>query len=258
MGQQIEADRTELFKREYLPQVKPFPKLRELFERLRRDEIEIGLASSAKDDELQAYKKITGIGPYLSTKASSDDAPHSKPDPDIFLAARKKLGIDPRNIIAVGDTPYDAESADKAGMATIGLLCGGSTAAQLRAAGCVALYKDPADLLMKYDNSPLASSGARRTDGNYRNEEQPMNSSNTLYFLLGVGIGAVAGILYAPKSGGETRDLLKRKSAEGASYVKQTASDAVDAAQQKADELGKTGAETIAETARTVKAPLES
>ena len=94
-GKQIEAERTELFKRQYLPQVKPFPKLRELFERLRDDEVKIALASSAKDDELQAYKKITGIGPYLDAKTSSDDVAHSKPDPDIFLAARKKLGIDP-------------------------------------------------------------------------------------------------------------------------------------------------------------------
>src|SRR3984957_16372757 len=98
-GKQIEAERTELFKRQYLPQVKPFPHLRELFERLRRDEIETALASSAKDDELQAYKKITGIGPYLDAKTSSDDVAHSKPDPDIFLAARKKLGIG----FAVGD-----------------------------------------------------------------------------------------------------------------------------------------------------------
>ena len=84
-----------------------------------------------------------------------------------------------------------------------------------------------------------------------------MNSSNTLYFLLGVGIGAVAGILYAPKSGGETRDFLKSKSAEGAGYIKQTASDAVDAAKQKAGELRKTAADTIDEAARTAKAPLE-
>jgi HAD superfamily hydrolase (TIGR01509 family) len=156
-GKQIEAERAELFKRQYLPQVKPFPQLRGLFERLRRDEIKIALASSAKDDELRAYKKITGIGPYLDAKTSSDDVAHSKPDPDIFLAARRKLGIDPRNIIAIGDTPYDAESAGKAGMATVGLLCGGSSPANLRAAACVALYRDPADLLKNYDTSPLAA-----------------------------------------------------------------------------------------------------
>jgi HAD superfamily hydrolase (TIGR01509 family) len=198
-GKQIEAERTELFKRQYLPRVKPFPQLQGLFERLRKDEIKIALASSAKDDELRAYKKITGIGPYLDAATSSDDVAHSKPDPDIFLAARKKLGIDARNIIAIGDTPYDAESAGKAGMGTIGLLCGGSAPAKLRAAGCVALYRDPADLMTNYESSPLRAGGTK----GYGNKEQPMNSSATVYFLIGVGIGAAAGILCAPRSGSE-------------------------------------------------------
>jgi HAD superfamily hydrolase (TIGR01509 family) len=256
-GRQIEAERTELFKRRYLPQVKPFPQLRDLFERLRKDKIEIALASSAKDDELRAYKKITGIGPYLAAKVSSDDVADSKPDPDIFLAARKKLDLDPRRIVAIGDTPYDAESAGKAGMATIGLLCGGGSPAKLQAAGCVALYRDPADLLKNYDVSPLA---ARATSSSLDvgHKEKSMNSSNTLYFLMGLGIGAVVGILYAPKSGPETRDFLKRKSAEGASYVKQTAGDTIDLAKRKADELRQTASETIDKAAQTVKAVMES
>jgi hypothetical protein len=70
-GRKIEAERTELFKRQYLPQVKPFPQLRRRFERLRNDIIEIALASSAK--ELRAYKKITGIGLNLSAEISSDN-----------------------------------------------------------------------------------------------------------------------------------------------------------------------------------------
>ena len=197
-GKEIEGERTELFKRRYLPLIKPFPQVRDLFERLRREEIKIALASSAKDDELREYKKITGIGPYLSAETSSDDVEHSKPDPDIFLAARRKLGIDPRNIIAIGDTPYDAESAGKAGITTIALLCGGWSPAKLRAAGSVALYRDPADLLKNYDTSPLAISGLARTTKDDANEKKFMNSQRIFYFLMGLGLGAAAGILYAP------------------------------------------------------------
>ena len=62
-----------------------------------------------------------------------------------------------------------------------------------------------------------------------------MNSRNTLYFLMGLGIGAVGGILYAPKSGPETRDFLKRISEQGAGYAKETASGAMDLAKQNAD-----------------------
>ena len=52
--------------------------------------------------------------------------------------------------------PYDAEAAGKINLRTIGVLCGGFPEADLRNAGCIALYRDPADLLTRYDASPLA------------------------------------------------------------------------------------------------------
>jgi phosphoglycolate phosphatase-like HAD superfamily hydrolase len=55
----------------------------------------------------------------------------------------------------VGDTPYDAQAAGKAGLATVGVLCGGFAEADLRAAGCRAIYRDPADLLAQFARSPL-------------------------------------------------------------------------------------------------------
>jgi phosphoglycolate phosphatase-like HAD superfamily hydrolase len=57
--------------------------------------------------------------------------------------------------VVVGDTPHDAEAARKAGLATVGVLCGGFPKADLRPAGCVAVYRDPEDLLHHYDRSPL-------------------------------------------------------------------------------------------------------
>jgi phosphoglycolate phosphatase-like HAD superfamily hydrolase len=58
-------------------------------------------------------------------------------------------------IIVVGDTAYDAEAAAKAKLRTLGLLCGGWQEEELRRAGCIAVYRDPADLLARYDESPL-------------------------------------------------------------------------------------------------------
>jgi beta-phosphoglucomutase-like phosphatase (HAD superfamily) len=97
-GEEIEAERGKLFKREYLPQVKPFPGLEGLFGRVRKDDIEIAIGSSAKEDELEVYNRITGIQPFLHADTSSDDVSNSKLDPDIFLAAQEKLGIDPENL----------------------------------------------------------------------------------------------------------------------------------------------------------------
>lgn len=156
-GKQIEEERSDLFKRKYLPQVKPFPCLRELFERLKSDGKRMALASSAKGDEMESYQRITGIGPFLDTATSSDDVSHSKPDPDVFRATLQRLGaVQPNEALVIGDSPYDAESAGKAGIPAIGVLCGGFEAEKLLNAGCLALYRDPAELLRKYDDSLLA------------------------------------------------------------------------------------------------------
>jgi HAD superfamily hydrolase (TIGR01509 family) len=156
-GDELNSYRSKLFKQEYLPTVKAFPKVRELFERIKQDGKQIALASSAKDDELETYKKIAQIADLIETETSSGDVKKSKPYPDVFATALKELGnIAPDQVIAVGDTPYDAEAAAKINLRTIGLLCGGWNEEELRRAGCMAVYQDPAELLARYDSSPLA------------------------------------------------------------------------------------------------------
>lgn len=156
-GEAIEAFRSDLFKKKYLPEVRPFPGVRPLFERIRADGLTIALASSGKRSEVERYTDILKIGDLVDVATSSDDADRSKPHPDIFEAALAKLGRGPSDTIhVIGDTPYDAEAAGKAGLPTIGLLCGGFPEADLSEAGCVAIFRDPQDLLDGYDRSPLA------------------------------------------------------------------------------------------------------
>jgi HAD superfamily hydrolase (TIGR01549 family) len=153
----LEQHRGKLFKDIYLPTVTSFPAVRELFERLQRNNRQIALASSAKEDELRIYKQIARIEDLVQTHTSSDDAEKSKPYPDIFEAALQRLpGVHAHEVIVIGDTPYDAQAAAKAGIKTIGVLSGGFAEQDLRQAGCIAIYKDPADLLANYDTSPLA------------------------------------------------------------------------------------------------------
>ena len=65
------------------------------------------------------------IEDLIDAETSSDDAKRSKPAPDNFRAALDPLdGVRVDRAIAVGDTPYDAEAAAKAGIRTVGLLCG--------------------------------------------------------------------------------------------------------------------------------------
>jgi HAD superfamily hydrolase (TIGR01509 family) len=155
-GADMATWRADLFKREYLAGIRAFPQVPELFRHIRAQGQRIALASSAKAEELQVYKKIAGIADLVDEETSSDDAENSKPYPDIFAAALERLGLPPEQVVVVGDTHYDAEAAGKAGMGTIGLLCGGFPEDVLRRAGCIAIYRDPAALLSGYAASPLA------------------------------------------------------------------------------------------------------
>ena len=156
-GREMEKYRGDLYKREYLPRVRAFPRVRELFERVRSDGLRIALASSAKEDELKVYKEVANINDLVEEATSADDADKSKPHPDIFAAALERLrDVRADEILVVGDTPYDAEAAGKISLRTIGVLCGGFPEQDLRAAGCFEIYQDPADLLARYDESPLA------------------------------------------------------------------------------------------------------
>jgi beta-phosphoglucomutase-like phosphatase (HAD superfamily) len=149
-GKAIEAYRKDLFQRDYMPKVKGFPQVRALFERLMADGKRIALASSAKGDELAAYKKVANIADFDLVETSSDDAEKSKPHPDIFHAALDRLGLQARHCVVVGDTPYDAEAAAKAGIRTTGVLCGGFPEFDIRAGGASQIFEDPADILDHY------------------------------------------------------------------------------------------------------------
>jgi HAD superfamily hydrolase (TIGR01549 family) len=159
-GEEIQAFRTDLFKREYLHKARAFPGLRALFERIRAVGQKAVLASSGKAVEVDRYKEVAGIADLIDDATSSDDAERSKPFPDIFQAALAKLApLGAEEAVVVGDTPYDAEAARNARLRSVGVLCGGFPEEALRSAGCIAVFGGPADLLDRYEDSSLAGRG---------------------------------------------------------------------------------------------------
>jgi HAD superfamily hydrolase (TIGR01549 family) len=156
-GEEMENRRGDIYKQDYMPQAKPFTHVRELFERIRGDNKRIALASSAPEEELQFYKKLCNIGDLLEEETSADDAERSKPEPDIFVAAIEKLGgVSPQECIVVGDSPYDAEAAGRAGASTVGVLSGGFSNESLVRAGCIEIYADVAQILAVYGETAIA------------------------------------------------------------------------------------------------------
>lgn len=89
--EKLETYRGELFEREYLDRINPFPEVRALFERVRDAGFDIVVASSGKEKEVAHHLELIGTKDLVRSTTSADDAEHSKPSPDIFSAALAKL-----------------------------------------------------------------------------------------------------------------------------------------------------------------------
>jgi HAD superfamily hydrolase (TIGR01549 family) len=159
-GQALENWRERRFKEKYLPLVRPFAAVPDLLKRVRAAELKVAVASSAKKDQLDQYLEIAGITGLVDEATASSDVEESKPAPDVFEAVLKKMEINGADAAAVGDTPYDAEAARKAGVHPIGVLSGGFTESALRQAGCVEVYPGPSSIYCCFEASLLAE---RRT-----------------------------------------------------------------------------------------------
>lgn len=155
-GKELEEWRGKRFKSEYLPLVRPFSAVPHLLRRVREAGLHVAVASSAKKAELDVYLDLAGITDPVEASTSAEDAEQSKPAPDVFEIVLKKLRIEGPDAVAIGDTPYDAEAAGKAKVATIGVLCGGFSESSLRKAGCIEVYPGPAALLALFETSLLA------------------------------------------------------------------------------------------------------
>lgn len=148
IGKELDKLSGQIFKHKYLAKVRPFPKVRKLFKKIRQRGARIALASSGDASEVKKHEKIARIQDLVEHSTSADDADRSKPSPDIFHAALKLLGRPKHNsVLVIGDSPFDALAAKKAKIGAIGVLCGGFSKKSLKTHGCRAVYKDPADLL---------------------------------------------------------------------------------------------------------------
>jgi HAD superfamily hydrolase (TIGR01509 family) len=152
----IEAWRSTLFQRRYMPRAVPFPGVRPLFERLVADGVRIVLASSSSQAEVDYNLGLIGCEDLVEETTSKSDVERSKPCPDIFEAAVDKLAPLPRDAaIVVGDSPWDVKAAARAGLGAIGFRSGGFPDEALLEAGACALFDGPADLLARYAESPF-------------------------------------------------------------------------------------------------------
>ena len=137
------------------PELRPFDGAKELLAQCHAGGLAVALASSARQQDLAATRRALGADAFIHAATSSHDAKASKPAPDILVAALEAVGVAAADAVLVGDAVWDMQAAAALAMPAIGVTCGGTCAAELRAAGAAEVYEGPRDLLENLQASAI-------------------------------------------------------------------------------------------------------
>lgn len=132
-------------------QTSPLPGAQDLLAYLTDNQIPWAIATSGRMETAGPVLKILGVDPAKQVVVTRDMVRYAKPDPDLFLAAAEKLGVDIENSCVVGDSIWDMLAAQRARGLGIGYLSGGYGAEELERSGAYRVYEDPADMLAHID-----------------------------------------------------------------------------------------------------------
>jgi HAD superfamily hydrolase (TIGR01509 family) len=153
-GDAVRAAETELYM-QMIGEVEPMRDARRLIEEIKRRGHTALLASSAKQQEVDHYLDLLDARELADGWTSSADVESTKPEPDLVHAALQKAGADAGEAVMVGDTPFDVEAARRAGVATLAVMTGGFSEAELRDAGAQDVFESVAELRARLDEAAL-------------------------------------------------------------------------------------------------------
>ncbi|MFN2517610.1 MAG: HAD family hydrolase [Jatrophihabitantaceae bacterium] len=143
--------------KQFWGRLRPLPGARDLLRKCAGRGLRVVLASSAGQEELDALRSALAVDDAITAATSSSDARSGKPHPDILQAAMDEAGLATHRVVFVGDSIWDGKAAQRAGVLFVGLTCGGTSEAELRAAGAVEVWRDPAELLAHWAGSGLGA-----------------------------------------------------------------------------------------------------
>ncbi len=132
---------------QYWDSLRPQPGAVDLVRTCAKKGFTVGLASSAAPPEFAALRRALNVDDVVAGATNAGDAEESKPEPDIVQAALDRTGLSAENVVFVGDAVWDVYAAANLSIPCIGVTCGGISAAELRDAGAMAVFADPAELL---------------------------------------------------------------------------------------------------------------
>ncbi|MEO6957354.1 MAG: HAD family hydrolase [Antricoccus sp.] len=139
----------------YWSRLRPLPGAADLVRRAHDAGLITILVSSAGAIELEVLRRVLDVDDVLDDSTSADDGDRSKPDPDLVEVGLRKGDLTPDEAVFIGDAVWDVEASARAGVRCLAMECGGTSAAELRAAGAHTTYRDPADLLDNWAASLL-------------------------------------------------------------------------------------------------------
>ena len=144
-------------------EVRVFPGALELIENVKARGLKLSLATSGAEGVMDAVEASCGVAwrELFPLVVTSDDAPSSKPSPDIVSAATQRLGVPPLACAFVGDTIYDARACRSAGVVCFTVSDGQHAAADLREAGARATFSNLLELNEKLDETIQVASPQR-------------------------------------------------------------------------------------------------
>ena len=134
---------------ELIEETRLLPGAKELLSALKRRGLAVALASSSIPEHAQHAFDLLGADDLADAATTSEDTEESKPDPDLIDEALARVGT--RRACVVGDSVYDMEAAERAGVPAYGVLTGGYGRAELLDAGARGVYEDLDDLLGHLD-----------------------------------------------------------------------------------------------------------
>jgi len=137
--------------------LRAFDGARDLVAEVAQRGVIVVLATSAAPEELELLRSVLGIEDAVAEITAAQDVEAAKPEPDLIQVALQQAGVTADRAVYVGDTVWDVKACGKAGVACVGVLSGGVSAAELIEAGAVAVYEDCRALLRELDTSPLAA-----------------------------------------------------------------------------------------------------
>jgi HAD superfamily hydrolase (TIGR01549 family) len=131
--------------------IQPLPGAVELLKALTGYGVKWAIATSGRLETARPNIERLGVDFNKVPVVTRDQVRYAKPDPDLFLTAAERLGVDIENCMVVGDSIWDLMAARRARALGIGVLSGGYGEDELDRAGAYRVYEDPADLLNHLD-----------------------------------------------------------------------------------------------------------